>query len=331
MNGEWWRLASSCFVHIGAAHLLFNLFALVMVGPLAELLWGRWRLIVIYIFSGLAGSCLAMALKPDSTLAGASGAIWGLLLSLVAWFILFRQYLPSDVVADSTRRLTLVIILNAMLSFLPGISWQGHLGGAVAGFASAWFLNAMRFGDRPRRMLAFALLLAIPVVSIGGVVLAKERGEVWADTRQRVTDEEHRQAALAAAEEYDRKVVPLLNRLAPELAKPAEQNAMLQLLRPNERRNAAVVNDVRAKLTSLKAAADEAVVHLAVPAVGTEFVDHRRARAKEFAEARSRSFSLLLTMLASPAIPDDKAWAAWRLPAARRTTCGCKSVTGDIQ
>src|SRR5215207_4630726 len=77
LAGEWWRLLTCCFVHIGALHLIGNLFALAMMGPLAELLWGRVRLLLIYVVSGLAGSALAMALRPDSTLAGASGAIWG--------------------------------------------------------------------------------------------------------------------------------------------------------------------------------------------------------------------------------------------------------------
>ena len=311
LEGEWWRLATSCFVHIGGAHLLFNLFALVMVGPLAELLWGRWRLVVIYLLSGLAGSCLAMALKPDSLLAGASGAIWGVLMSLVAWFMLFRPYLPPDVVADSTRRLTVVIVLNAMLSFLPGISWQGHLGGAAAGFVAAWLLNAMRFGDRPRRVLAFALLLALAVGSVGGLVLAMNRGQSWAAYRQKVADDQHRLAAATAAVAFDRDVAPLIEQLPPELVKPVEDKAVFQLIRPGERRNAARVAEVRAKLTELKSAADAAVAHLAVPSVGVEAVDRYRERAKAFAEARSGSLALLLAMFDSPAIPDDNAWAAW--------------------
>ena len=53
MRGEWWRLLTCCFVHVGVLHLLANMLALGMMGPLAELLWGRWRLLVIYAVSGL--------------------------------------------------------------------------------------------------------------------------------------------------------------------------------------------------------------------------------------------------------------------------------------
>jgi membrane associated rhomboid family serine protease len=72
IRGEWWRLLSACFVHGNGAHILLNLFALILVGPLAEDLWGRRRLIIIYILSGLAGTCLAMILAPASMQAGAS-------------------------------------------------------------------------------------------------------------------------------------------------------------------------------------------------------------------------------------------------------------------
>jgi rhomboid protease GluP len=332
LRGEWWRLASSCFVHIGGAHLLLNLFALAMIGPLAELLWGRGRLLIIYALSGLAGSCLAMALHPVGLLAGASGAIWGVLMSLVAWFLLFRPYLPTDVAADWIRRLTLVIVLNAGFSFLPGISWQGHLGGAVAGFVAAGLLNAARFGDRPRRRVALGLLLALPVGCVGGLVWAMNGSGVWATYRQQVNfaeqlrqaaaaGEEFRQAALAtesrlraalaAEQSFNRDVVPLLNQLAPPLVEPVEKTATGLLLRAVGRRDAEAVAEVRAKLTALKKVADTAVGHLAAPPVGVEALDRRLANAKAFAEARSRSFALLLAMLDSPAVPDEAAWTAW--------------------
>jgi membrane associated rhomboid family serine protease len=340
LRGEWWRLASSCFVHIGAVHLLFNLFALAMVGPLAEVLWGRRRFAVIYLLAGLAGSALAMALKPDSLLAGASGAIWGVLMSLVAWFVLFRRHLLADVVEDSTRRLTVVIVLNAMFSFMPGISWQGHLGGAVAGFVTAVLLNAMRLGKRRRRAAALALLLAFVAGCVGGLVVAMERGGAWVAYRQKVAGEKTREAAEAARVAYNRDVVPLLLQLqrTQPLTKtrsvmvpllwfeinvpvetgigrveidPDELKAVYQLSRPGARRNPDRVAQVRAKFAERKAAADAALGHLAAPPVGDEALDRHLERARAYAEARSRWLGLVLAMLDSPAVPDAAAWAAW--------------------
>lgn len=318
LNGQWWRLLSSCFVHIGGLHLLCNMFALIMIGPLAELLWGRWRLLVIYLLSGIAGSCLAMALKPDALLAGASGAIWGVLMSLAAWFILFRPHLPTDVVVDSTRRLVIVIVLNAMFSFMPGISWQAHLGGGVAGFTAAGLLNAMRFGDRRRRAIALAFLVSLSLGCISLLVGAMYWGDAWSAYRLRVANDERRfederlrQARHNANADFNRDVIPLLNQLSPDHVIPAEEMAMYQLYRPGARRNPERVAEARAKLGALKAAADAAIHHLSGPPVGIEPIDQLRQRAKSFAEARARSFTLLMEMLNSPAIPDEDGWTAW--------------------
>ena len=327
IQGEWWRLASSCFVHIGGAHLLMNLFALVMVGPLAELLWGRGRLLAIYLFSGLAGTCLAMAMNPDTLLAGASGAIWGLLMSLVAWFMLFKRYLPREVVAESTRRLTVVIVLSAMFSFVPGISWQGHLGGAMAGFATAWYMNEIRFGDRHRRNVSLALLTVLVVGSIGGLIFAMRWSEPWAVCRQRAIDDKAR----AASEQFDRDVLPLVTKLTPDFVKPVELSASYQLIRPGNRRNAARVAELRARLSELKATADSVVSHLQVSPLGHEAFDRHRERTRAFAEARSRSFAHMLEMLDSPTVPDD-AKGAMDPRRQAQTRCGSSSreVNGFI-
>jgi rhomboid protease GluP len=323
LRGEWWRLASSCFVHIGGPHLLLNLFALIVIGPLAEELWGRGRLIIIYALSGLAGGCLAMALKPDSMLAGASGAIWGLLTSLVAWLMLFGRTLDPEEAAESKRRLTVVIVLNAMFSLVPGISWQAHLGGGVAGFVVAVLLNAMRTADRPRRLLALVLLVAFSVGTVGGLLATMRWSKAWAGHRQRLADEQTRRAVREAIEVYDHEVVPVLAQLKPAIFhlrsgkpllindNPAESRASYEISRPVERRNKGLIVKARSRLTELKRAADEVVTKLDAPPVGVEPIDRRRESAKAFAAARSRSFAIILSMLDSGSIPDDMTWAKW--------------------
>jgi rhomboid protease GluP len=325
LNGEWWRLFTSCFVHIGGLHLLVNLFALAMMGPLAELLWGRWRLAVIYAVSGLAGSCLAMAIQPTATLAGASGAIWGLLASLAAWLLLFRKHLPSDVAGDWARRLWLVFILNAGVSFLPGISWQAHLGGGVAGFIAAWLLNAVRFNTGTRRLVAAALLVAMPVACFGGLFVAIKWSGRWEGHRRMLAVKQERQAererqaeaeregqaarerqaeSLAAIQAYLKDVGAHLDKLSPRVVAPVEEHAKLQLVL---RRKQALA-EVRVEVNELKASADAIAGHTDAPAVGSEAFGLFRTRVKAFAEARSKSLALLLQMIDSP---DAPAWAAW--------------------
>jgi membrane associated rhomboid family serine protease len=335
LQGEWWRLMSSCFVHAGGLHLVVNLLALGMIGPLAELLWGRTRLVVIYLLSGLGGSCLAMALQPEVVLIGASGAIWGVLTSLMMWFVLFRQFLPREVAADSIRRLLIVIGLNALLSFLPGVSWAGHLGGGVVGLATAGWLNMVRFGTRSRRRWGWVMLLSLPLLCIGGLFFAMHRSTVWVQLKEHVAAEQDRRARLeqaqdaaralnelrqkivAAVLDYQQHVVPLLTQLRPEVVEPIEKQAVLLVMRSGSQRNAQRVAEVREQLTRLKADADAAIDRLATPPTGVDELDQLRTRGKQFAEARARSLELLLEMLASDAIPDQAAWDAWGQ--ARRT------------
>jgi rhomboid protease GluP len=318
LRGEWWRLATSCFVHIGAPHLLLNLFALIVVGPLAESLWGRGRFLIIYALSGLAGSCLAMALRPEVLLAGASGAIWGLLMSLVTWLVLYRHTLAPEEAADSTRRLTVVIVLNVMFSLVPGISWQAHLGGGLAGFVAAGLLNTLQSGRGARRAAALAALVALAAGSVGGLAAAMRWGEPWAGYRQRVERERERRGAelrqrelMAAASSLDRDVARIRRELSPERARAAVELIGFQLTRPGSRRNPERVAAARAKLAEMKASADSAVEGLSGPPTGVETLDRHRARAREFAVARSRSFALMLAMLDSPAVPGEAEWAEW--------------------
>jgi membrane associated rhomboid family serine protease len=319
LKGEWWRLLTSCFVHIGALHLIGNMFALAMMGPLAELLWGRLRLLLIYLISGLAGSALAMALRPDAMLAGASGAIWGVQMSLFAWLFAFRRHLPPDLASDWFRRLAVVFVLNAGVSFLPGVSWEGHLGGGVAGFLAAGLLNAARFGDRHRRAAAWLLLALLPALFVGGLAAAMDAKGVrgWQQLRQRLAarrqvqeDRERAQRLTEALGEFGERVEPRLRELAPDAVQPAERNALLLLAR--KKRPAELLNPARARLGELKAAADEVVRLAAAGPTGSERFDRTRERARAFAAARSRALGLLLAMLDSPELPKAEAWKEWQ-------------------
>lgn len=312
LRGDWWRLASCCFVHVGVLHLIGNMFVLGMIGPLAELIWGRWRLAVVYALSGLAGSCLAMALHPlddrgvPVMLAGASGAIWGIQTSLAAWLLLFHPYLPPELTTDWMRRLGIMFLLNAAVSFLPGVSWEAHLGGGVVGFVSAGLLNALRFGNGSRRLTAALLLLALPVLCGGGLVAAMREGDAWATIRHRLAAQE----AARHAEAFNREIGPLLEAIRPDAARPVENEAGGVLLR-NPTRRAALQPGARAKVEQFRAAAADLAEQLSGPPTGFDVVDRQREKVQAYAAARARSLELLLGMLDRPEIPPAAAWKAW--------------------
>jgi rhomboid protease GluP len=171
LMGEWWRLISSAFVHIGLLHLLLNTLALYSIGPTVETLFGRWRVAVLYLLCALGSSCLAVGLHPTGALAGASGAIWGLLVAVFVWLLRFRDHLPPDLAAENLQKLLVVLVFNALLSFAPNISWEGHLGGGISGAIVSLLLANFQTGKRLRRRVLSVIGLVLFAVAAVGVLL----------------------------------------------------------------------------------------------------------------------------------------------------------------
>ena len=135
-DGEVWRIFTSAFLHYSVTHILFNMWALWVVGPPLERWLGRSRFLSLYILSALGGGVLVYLLSPlNSATAGASGAIFGL---FGATFVVGKR-LNMDV-----RGVVALIAINLAFTFvLPlmssqQISWQGHIGGLVTGMLVAW-------------------------------------------------------------------------------------------------------------------------------------------------------------------------------------------------
>jgi membrane associated rhomboid family serine protease len=160
-NGEYYRLLTSMFLHENVTHILFNMWALYVVGAQLEALLGRVRFVAMYFLSGLAGSALAYWLASlGSVTLGASGAIFGLFGAL---FVLGRR-LSFDI-----RPIGFLIAVNLLLTFtISNISWQGHVGGLVAGaaLAGAWVYppRKYRLAAQLSSSVALAVLIAVIVV-----------------------------------------------------------------------------------------------------------------------------------------------------------------------
>jgi rhomboid protease GluP len=134
-DGEWWRLFTSLFIHFGIAHLVLNMIALVMFGPLVERLYGSVNYLLIYLLAGIAGSLASISWQPDINSAGASGAIFGILGALLAAQLRAGDTFPIDILRP-IRKATLVFL---GLSLYAGFKYKGidnaaHLGGVAAGF-----------------------------------------------------------------------------------------------------------------------------------------------------------------------------------------------------
>jgi rhomboid protease GluP len=186
LHGEWWRLLSCMFLHIGFIHLLVNGYSLRMLGPLLERLYGGWRFAVLYLLSGLIGSIAAVIVSPDVLSAGASGAIWGLLGGLCAWLYLNRQHLPARLVSQVAQDLTFVILLNVVISLAPGISASAHFGGGLAGVLVGALLVEHRYRRGLARLLCLLTLLVLLPTALGYLRSAMRTDPRWLEMQERL-------------------------------------------------------------------------------------------------------------------------------------------------
>jgi rhomboid protease GluP len=139
-QGEYHRLLTSMFLHIGLIHLLFNSYALYVVGQDVERLYGSARFLLIYFLSGLGGSLASFVLGAGGISAGASGAIFGLFGASIAYFYLHRQTFGPRGQAQ-LRSLLMLAGINLFLGFtIPGINNLAHLGGLIFGLLLGWIL-----------------------------------------------------------------------------------------------------------------------------------------------------------------------------------------------
>lgn len=133
-NGQYYRLFTSMFLHIGIIHLLCNMYSLYIIGREVEIVFTKKKYLIIYLLSGIAGSILSLAFNHNTVCAGASGAIFGLLGALLYFGYYYRAYLGASV----TRSILPVVIINLIIDFAStGIDNAAHIGGLVGGILIA--------------------------------------------------------------------------------------------------------------------------------------------------------------------------------------------------
>lgn len=166
-EGEWYRLVTGGFLHAGLLHILFNMFALYVVGRVLEPGIGTARFVALYFASLLAGSFGALLLtNPFEPTVGASGAIFGL---FAAAGILARGRGMNTLASE----IGFLIVINLVFTFsIPGISIGGHLGGLVGGAICALAIVAGDRGKLGQQRLPVELLvmLAVAVISVVGAL-----------------------------------------------------------------------------------------------------------------------------------------------------------------
>lgn len=153
--GEYWRLVTPMFLHIGIPHLLVNMYSLYVMGPQVERLFGTSRYVVMYVLAGIGGVLGSYLLDRmlqigDGVSAGASGALFGLMGVLLVFGLRWRDELPGVFKeVFSPRAFLPVLLLNLVITFaIPFIDKGAHLGGLAVGGLLGVLVPFARPGER---------------------------------------------------------------------------------------------------------------------------------------------------------------------------------------
>jgi rhomboid protease GluP len=150
LDGEWWRIISSMFLHIGLLHMVMNMIALYFLGTIVERIFGSGRFLFIYMLSGIGGGLASFAVS-DSVAAGASGAIFGLFGALLFFGVHYKRLFFRTM----GQGVLLIIAINLVLGFtVAQIDMAAHLGGLVTGFVASAMCHLPHKKEKKFRLLA---------------------------------------------------------------------------------------------------------------------------------------------------------------------------------
>jgi membrane associated rhomboid family serine protease/Flp pilus assembly protein TadD len=220
LEGEWFRLASAVFVHIGLLHLGFNMWCLWSLGLAAERMFGNFTFLLIYLLSGIAGSLASLTWHPAIVSAGASGAIFGVAGALVSMLYFGHILVPREVVRQMMSSLAFFVGFNLLMgSVIPGIDNAGHLGGLVAGLGLGAALHrALPSRHRPPHRFLAVPAAALLFFAVARIALdrAPENPDLLAERSRKLAAEGKKEASI---HELEKAVAlapgsaPLLNEL----------------------------------------------------------------------------------------------------------------------
>ncbi len=164
LDGEWWRLITNCFLHIGIFHLLMNMYALMYIGILLEPLIGKLRFAIAYLLTGFAASLTSLWWNDLTISAGASGAIFGM-------YGLFLALLLTKLIDKSARKelltsISIFVVYNLVYGLKGGIDNAAHIGGLISGLIVGFALySGIKKPEVPRLTYLPIGLMALLVVA----------------------------------------------------------------------------------------------------------------------------------------------------------------------
>jgi len=173
-NGQWWRFITPIFIHIGLLHLAFNSYALWMVGPQVEKLYGRAKFVILYVLTGIGGVVGSYLYHPEYKSAGASGAIFGLFGVLLVFGIRYRHSIPPEFKRAVGTGVLPVILINLIIGFsITAIDNSAHIGGLLVGALLAAVVPFEKPNEETSNAFKLVQTVLLALIAVSFFLVAK--------------------------------------------------------------------------------------------------------------------------------------------------------------
>lgn len=198
LSGQYWRIVTSAFVHIGIIHILLNMWCLWSLGRLLERLLGALATFSIYVLTGAGSALLSLSWNPMRVSAGASGAIFGIAGVLIPVLYYGKLNMPPE----NVRKLLGYVVRFSLINLLYGLSGRidnmAHLGGLITGLVAGLFLArsfALPAEDRAaQRKTVLALTSLAVALLVIPVAKAKHYAAEWHEGQSSLDREDYNSA-----------------------------------------------------------------------------------------------------------------------------------------
>ncbi len=241
-DGQWWRLLTSIFLHLGVVHLLFNMWILKDIGRVVERLVGNTGFAIGFAFSGFSGSVASVLWHDSIVSSGASGAVFGVFGMSLGFLLLNRSAIPDEIIKTHRGNAVAFLSYNVLVGLtIPWVDQAAHLGGFLAGFCCGLVLSCdltvAKFQRRFRNsvltvggiLFGLAAIFSLPSPKLDLLSIGRRIDEV--DAAAAAISQETgsllqsgKQEAAASAERIRQEVIPKYQKLATVLKEIPDRN-----------------------------------------------------------------------------------------------------------
>lgn len=189
VTGDWWRLITCVFVHIGIVHLAFNMYALYMAGVYLEPMLGKTKYLVAYLCTGIFASITSLAWHSEPVpSAGASGAIFGMYGVFLA--LLLTNLIPKQIRIALLQSIGVFVVFNLVYGIKSGIDNAAHIGGLASGMIIGFiYYLSLKKESEGNRKNSVVLIVAAVTVAITWFYLDTAAKNVSPSARQKIKSE----------------------------------------------------------------------------------------------------------------------------------------------